>query len=163
MVILSPQIVRALYQTRREQAMLCLTPHWPSAKVLNRWLAWFVCRYVLTIWLVCFVVLLCVSLAYQLDPDTLAGPILGVTLSALTLCGGVLHNYARMEKPGDFTGKLTAFIALLSYVAVMLTMLLKGPFVLVALLIALPTSAFVVWRWRRLVNGPRALPCGWLA
>lgn len=165
-IAVTPQLARSMYKTRREQSLLSLTPYWPNERALNRWLAGFVCRYVFFGWLTGVSVMAFISFFYQLSPGTFAGLVFAMTTAALIMNAAGLRDYAHMEKPGQFAGMLTPLAALLSYGVGLLTIVFKGQFALAAMLaflIAVPSIAIAVRRWRALVSGPKALPVGRLA
>ncbi len=148
-----------LWHSRREQALLRLLPGMPQGKPLNRAVARLQLRHTLTAWLLCSTGLVVLALAAD-HVETLA---LGV--AALPVCvAWPLSVPARMRTPGSYSA--IAPIAL--YIVLMVGLLWLNQSVgvpmgaMAAVSLALSVAAGV-WRWRRLLAAPAALPAGRLA
>lgn len=148
-----------LWHSRREQALLRLLPGMPQGQALNRAVARLQLRHTLTAWLLCSTGLVVLALAAD-HVETLA---LGV--AALPVCvAWPLSVPARMRAPGSYSA--IAPIAL--YIVLMVGLLWLNQSVgvpmgaMAAVSLGLSVAAGV-WRWRRLIAAPAALPAGRLA
>ncbi|PZP30715.1 MAG: hypothetical protein DI603_14430 [Roseateles depolymerans] len=145
-----------LWHSRREQALLRLLPGMPQGKSLNRAVARLQLRHTLTAWLLCTTGLVVLALAAD-HVETLA---LGV--AALPVCvAWPLSAPACMRAPGSYSATVPIGLYIVLMVGVLWLNQSDGVPMLAMAAVSLALSiAAGVWRWRRLLAAPTALPAG---
>lgn len=145
----------ALYQSRREQALLMLLPGMPRGAALNRALArrqmWHAVGALLVV---------LVLLQLLLGPHALENGALMVAVGLL-LSVSLWADWSRRGLPREvwYVALVGGGIALAISLAVVLDALAWGRWL--ALPLALPVWLILLrWRWRRLQTWPQALPAG---
>lgn len=155
--------------TRREQGLLLLSPRAPQGTELNRQVA----QILLRLFPVHSLALLCIFAI----PMGLLGrhsEVFSLLALATALVGGLfglgvqLKSYARMSSRPEFDigeALKQTFLALISIAPLALTGALFGSTAYLELLAVylLFALAFVVRRWRRMIDGPAVVPAGRLA
>lgn len=152
--------VQAFWQTRREQALMCLLPGVPQGEALNRLLfKMLLKRHVITS------LLLTVCTVTVIGLFTSQWSQLGVTLvqvlpplALLCACCG-LRNYAIYKGPSAGLQILTLFGSMGVYALLMLASSsgYLGPAASLCLLLS---AGILVWRWRVMTSAPQAWPTG---
>jgi len=148
----------ALWQSRREQALLMLLPGMPQGVALNRALAWRQMRHCLWVW---------ASLLPALSAMVWAGKgltTLAFIAIALPMSAWLWRDVSRQRaaRPAGAFGPV--MLCVLAGAASM-ALLTRQPDALLpwAAGVLLLTASLLVWRWRRLLRLPQALPAGRLA
>ncbi|MEO8385688.1 MAG: hypothetical protein ABI583_10625 [Betaproteobacteria bacterium] len=159
---LVPVLEQAIYRSRREQALLCLTQRCPSGTELNRTLAHVITRYLLSGWLTTLGLAVFWLIALNISLRELALAVTAISVSMLTVFAFAFRNYAHMRKPGSFPSMFKVISPALAFVAIWIAEMRGGLYFAIALslCIAIPCAGIATWRWRHLVNGPQALPAG---
>lgn len=78
-------------------------------------------------------------------------------------CGYALMDYARFEAPTRRGSFLTSSAIVIAFLSTIFVAAIDGPVLFAVLPFAAMSLVFILWRWRRLVAGPAALPAGRLA
>ncbi len=145
----------ALWQSRREQALLCLLPGMPRGAALSEAVAAGHLRNAATAWLATSLVLLALGLAAGND-WLLCLPLAALPVMAVNLTRGP----ARMRPPQVLTAMWPslAFFALAGLVYGLAQ--LGVPLALLGVTVPALSAALLAWRWRGLGRGPVALPAG---
>lgn len=156
--LLQPVLARhqALWQSRREQALLRLLPGTPQGADLNRAVAWLGLRQAAVV---------CLGLAALLLPLAAAS---GQQLAAWAVLAAVpwavlaaTRPTARMRTPSALTGALPMLVCFpTAAVAEFAGQWLGWSPVVVALPVLVASAVLGVWRWRRLAHEPVGLPTG---
>ncbi|MCE4555572.1 hypothetical protein [Pelomonas cellulosilytica] len=149
----------ALWQSRREQALLRLLPGMPQGAALNRAVAGRQLRDCFVTWLVTLVVLCVVSVnGYSPALPYLALGALPVAVLSLTRRPALM----RAPTPGTTVLPVFAYLGLggLLYLAVDRV---GVPRALVITVVPIVSAGLLAWRWRVVQNAPAALPAGRLA
>lgn len=157
---LNPTMGRpALWQSRREQALLRLLPGVPQGAALNRGVAWISLRQGLVACMLIGLALPPLALAAQ-QPFLLWLPVVGVPWTIWN----TTRSPARMRPPNMLTSLLpmVAFYASAGLAHLACTWLGLPMPALAGLMLA-ASAAWGAWRWRRLDGQPAALPAGRLA
>lgn len=148
----------ALWQSRREQALLCLLPGMPRGAALSRAVAAGHLRNAAAAWLGTSLVLVALGIAAD-NRWLLCLPLAALPVMAVNLT----RRPAAMRAPQV----LTTMWPVLAFFAV--TGLLYGlsqlgvPLALLAVGVTALSAAMLAWRWRALAHAPAALPAGRLA
>lgn len=145
----------ALWQSRREQALLMLLPGMPQGAALNRALAWRQLRQSLGLWVVMLpAVLALLAFGQHLTLAVLAGvlPLQWVWL---------WRDVSRLRAPQP-AGVVLPLGLCLALALLSLALLRWQPGLLLPWLLAMgvASSLLLAWRWRRLAALPQALPAG---
>ena len=158
------QIPKALWSSRREQAVLRLLPGAPQGASLNRWLAIrFALLQLSTVMALTAVVLLVIANT-KVAPEW-------TSLSSIALCALVLslllipttlwRDWSRLRAPTGFLQvALVALIVAIAGVATAWVMWLKAPGWLLVALTIVALLPLCVWRWRAIEAAPAAWPVG---
>jgi hypothetical protein len=148
----------ALWQSRREQALLCLLPGMPRGAALSRAVAAGHLRNAAAAWLGTSLVLVALGIAAD-NRWLLCLPLAALPVMAVNLT----RHLATMRAPRLMTtvGPVLAFFTLtgLFYGLTQLGV----PLALLAATVATLSAALLAWRWRALSAAPAALPAGRLA
>lgn len=159
--LLQPVMARsqALWQSRREQALLRLLPGVPQGADLNRGVAWLGLRQAGAVCLLLAAALL--PLAWATD---LKLPAWAALVAVPWAVAAATRPSARMRAPSALTGALPMLVCFpLAAVAEFAGQWLGWSPQAVALPVLLGSAALGLWRWRRLAHEPAALPAGRLA
>jgi hypothetical protein len=148
----------ALWQSRREQALLMLLPGMPQGAALNRAVAWRQLRHCLWAW--------CATLP-ALAAMVWAGhglQALAFMAMALPMSAWLWRDLSRMRAPSMASTFLPLLLCLLAGGASVF-LLTRRPDMLWpwALTLLLLSVGLLAWRWRGLLRWPQALPVGRLA
>ena len=149
---------KALWRSRREQALLVLLPGMPRGVALNRALAWRQWRHGLVLWLGVLPALVAlVSAGHGLHVLAWVGV-------ALPLSAWLWRDHARMPQVAPASGMLPA-AAYVTLGLLSMWLLTRHPAALGPWLggLLVVSAALLGWRWRVLQHVPPALPVGRLA
>lgn len=147
-----------VWQSRREQALLCLLPAMPRGAALNLAVAGLQLRDGLVAWALTSPVLVALGVAAD-STWLLCLPLAALPVTVLNLT----RRLATLRAPHTMTPLwpvlafflMTGFCALLQWAGV--------PLWLLAIAVPALSAALLAWRWRRLSSAPTALPAGRLA
>ncbi len=159
--LLQPALARsqALWQSRREQALLRLLPGVPQGTALNRAVAWMGLRHALVVCLIFGATML--PLAWVSDnmlPVWMAVAALPWAVWAAT------RSPARMQAPSALTAAVPMFLCFMSAVIAQTACQVLGlPLVAAAGSVLVVSVLWGRWRWLQLDAQPTALPAGRLA
>ncbi|HEY9103098.1 MAG TPA: hypothetical protein VIM95_13505 [Chitinimonas sp.] len=155
----------AIYQSRKEQALLQLLPGVPQGRALNRVLACLHLRYLLRAWLL-FGLLGGLLMLLPGAKDDWVTPVLGALAAFNLLTAGlVLGDYARL-KPPSLAGYAWLMVAAFVFVGAWIfvdRVLFAVPLPLLCTLCALVAAVWMYLRWRMMLAAPNAFPAGRMA
>lgn len=148
----------ALWQSRREQALLCLLPGMPRGAALSRAVAAGHLRSAGIAWLLTSLVLLALGLAAN-NRWLLCLPLAALPVMAVNLT----RRPATMRAPQVMTTMwpVLAFFALTGLLYALAHLGASLP--LMAVAVPSLSGALLAWRWRGLAQAPTALPAGRLS
>ncbi len=148
----------AVWQSRREQALLMLLPGMPQGAALNRAIAWGLMRHCLWVWAVVLPALAAMVWAGQ-GLITVA-----FVATALPMSAWLWRDISRQAATTPAAALVIMLLATLSG-GLSWTLLNARPDALLpwALAMLLLTASLLGWCWRRLDRLPQALPAGRLA
>lgn len=155
---LNPALTRpqALWQTRREQALLRLLPGMPQGEALNRAVAWLGLRHALLACLLTAVALLPLARAAQMTM-LLWLPVMGVPWAVWS----ATRAPARLRAPTPLAAVLPVFAFYLSAaLANAACDLFELPPAALAVPVLVASAVWGMWRWHGLARQPTALPAG---
>lgn len=145
-----------LWQSRREQALLCLLPGMPRGAALNRAVARLQLRDGLAFGLLTSLAVLAVSAAAA-NPLLICLPLAAFPIIAFSLT----RRLAAMRAPTAMTTVVPVFIfVVLAGALYALARDLGVPLWLLGAGMAVLAAALLTWRWRSLSAAPAALPVG---
>lgn len=148
----------ALWQSRREQALLCLLPGMPRGAALNRAVAAGHLRNAAMAWLATSLVLLALGLAagnrWLLCLPLAALPVMAVNLT---------RRPAAMRAPQVLT-TMWPVLAFMATAGLLYGLSQLGvPMALLTVAVPALSAGLLAWRWRTLSRAPAALPTGRLS
>lgn len=149
----------ALWQSRREQALLCLLPGMPRGAALNRAVAGHQLRDGIVAWLATSPVLVVLGLAAD-STWLLCLPLAALPIMAVNLT----RRAATLRAPHALSAvwPVLAFFAMAGLIAALVAWSAVPLWLLAAVVPAL-SAALLAWRWRALGVAPAALPAGRLS
>lgn len=148
----------ALWQSRREQALLCLLPGMPRGAALNRAVAAGHLRNAAMAWLATSLVLLALGLVAGND-WLLCLPLAALPVMAVNLT----RRPAAMRAPQVLT-TLWPVLAFMALAGLLYGLSQLGvPLALLAGAVPALSAGVLAWRWRKLSQAPAALPTGRLS
>jgi hypothetical protein len=148
----------ALWQSRREQALLCLLPGMPRGTALSHAVAAGHLRNAAAAWLGTSLVLVALGIAAD-NRWLLCLPLAALPVMAVNLT----RRPATMRAPQLMT-TLWPVLAFFTLTGLLYGLLQLGvPLALLAATVAALSAALLAWRWRALSAAPAALPAGRLA
>jgi hypothetical protein len=147
-----------VWQSRREQALLCLLPAMPRGAALNRAVAGLQLRDGLAAWALTSPVLVALGVAAD-STWLLCLPLAALPVTVVNLT----RRLATLRAPHTMTPlwPVLAFFLMTGFCA--LLQLAGVPLWLLAIAVPALSAALLAWRWRRLSTAPTALPAGRLA
>jgi len=156
------QVISSIYRTRREQALIRLTPATPEASKFNDLLYPALLKRFLLAWsALCFCGLISFML---LDGSTInALPLLSLCPVYLLLAPSILQNYATMKSPENssmLVGALLSLHALILGFAGLRYWVYPLPWPVLGVFSVVITIIMVVLRVRRMNKAPAAYPAG---
>jgi len=148
----------ALWQSRREQALLMLLPGMPQGTALNRAVAWRQLRQCLWVWGVTLPGLAAMAWAGQ------GLHALAFVATAIPMSAWLWRDLSRLRSSGPASTFLPLLLCLMAGWASFFV-LTRWPHMLWpwASAVLLFSAALLLWRWRGLQRWPQALPVGRLA
>jgi len=161
LTVVGSSISQFAYRTRREQALLSLTPITIRDGALNQWFGRAIAQQLAIAWLASICVSEWLTWAFDLDWPTLARAAMVASAALPWALALSLRDYARMKPPRALGGMVVA-LALFNFAIGAAVYLkwpvdwLSGPLLAVGLVCS-------VWRWRRMMVAPPAWPVGRLA
>jgi hypothetical protein len=148
----------ALWQSRREQALLMLLPGMPQGTALNRAVAWRQLRQCLWVWGVTLPGLALMAWAGQ------GLHALAFVATAIPMSAWLWRDLSRLRSRGASSTLVPILVCQLAGSASVYLLTrwpdLLGPWAAALLLLS---ATLLVWRWRGLLRWPQALPVGRLA
>lgn len=148
-----------LWHTRREQALLVLLPGMPQGRRLSRAVAWRQLRHALVAALLCTLGLGLLATKAQ-DPSLFSFALGALPAAAFWL----LRSPASLRAPSAWAAVLPVLVYMAAAIGIyVLSNRLGVSLALLAGISLAATASFAAWRWRRIGNGPAALPAGRLA
>ncbi|MFG6439777.1 hypothetical protein [Roseateles sp. LKC17W] len=148
----------ALWQSRREQALLCLLPGMPRGAALNRAVATGHLRNAAMAWLATSLVLLALGLAAHND-WLLCLPLAAMPVMVINLT----RQPAAMRAP-QVTTTVWPVLAFFAVTGLLYGLSRLGaPLALLAVTVPALSAGLLAWRWRVLLRAPAALPTGRLS
>lgn len=145
----------ALWQSRREQALLVLLPGMPTGAALTRAVAWRQMRQCLWSWAVLLPALATVVWAGK------GWTTLAYVAPALPLSAWLWRDASRLREPGQ-TGAVVPILLCVLAGGLSAFLTSRAPGALLPWLAAMVVLAagLLAWRWRRMLHLPQVLPAG---
>lgn len=147
-----------IYQTRKEQQLLALSPGWPSNHTQKQWTVAFLLNYCLASLTCCLAITFAAVWAHGIPTSEYLQPILTVVLSTIAMFGAALSSYSTMRKPGFIDAMIAVYVGGLPYMSLQMTKIMRGSIEEVAAFVGLALVAVAIWRWHKFMNGPAVLP-----
>lgn len=148
----------ALWQSRREQALLSLLPGMPRGSALNRAVAGTQLRHSCMAWLAAGFAMVAIGTAAD-SPFIICLPLAALPIAVHSLT----RRLATMRQPTPMTAVLQIFVIYALAGLGALACQLGAPLWLPAAVLLPLCAALLAWRWRLLTAAPAALPAGRLA